>query len=179
MRIHRSLIASTIAVLLCGCKAQEEQPPKESEFRLTSPVRDIMGSMVMPSADILWNAVATNITDRGVEEKAPKSEEDWKSVRNSAVTLLEASDLILMPGRHVAAPGEKEKEPGVNLAPEKIEALINGDRAAWIAMAHGLHDSVMPALKAIDARDSKALSDAGTGIDKACEDCHLKYWYPK
>jgi signal transduction histidine kinase len=92
---------------------------------------------------------------------------------------MEASDLILIPGRHVAAPGEKEQDPNVNLAPEKIEALINSDRASWVKMAHDLHDSVLPALKAIDAKDAQALSDAGAGIDKACEDCHLKYWYPK
>jgi len=92
---------------------------------------------------------------------------------------MEASDLILMPGRHVAAAGEKEQDPNVNLAPEKIEALIDADRASWVKMAHDMHDSILPALKAIDARDPMALSDAGSGIDKACEDCHLKYWYPK
>jgi signal transduction histidine kinase len=92
---------------------------------------------------------------------------------------MEASDLILIPGRHVAAPGEKEQDPNVNLSPEKIEALINADRASWVKMAHDLHDSVLPALKAIDAKDAMALSDAGAAIDKACEDCHLKYWYPK
>jgi len=178
MRLHPMLISGTVAVLLCAaCKAPE--PPKESEFKLTSPVRDIMGSMVMPSADILWNAVSTNVTDKGIEEKAPKTEAEWKAVRNSAVTLLEACDLILMPGRRVANPGAKEQDPDVNLSPEKIEALIKGDRPTWITMTHGLHDSVMTALKAIDAKDAMALSDAGSGIDKACEDCHLKYWYPK
>jgi hypothetical protein len=83
-----------------------------------------MGAMVMPSADILWSAVSSNVTDKGIEEKAPKTEEEWKAVRSSAVTIMEASDLILIPGRHVAAPGEKEQDPDVNLSPEKIEALI-------------------------------------------------------
>ena len=178
MRIYLMLISATAAVaLFTGCKAQE--PPKESEYKMTSPVRDIMSSMVMPNADVLWNSVSTNVTDKGIEEKAPKTEEEWKTVRNSAVSIIEASDLIVMPGRHVAAPGQKEQDPDVNLAPDKIEAMINGDRASWIKMAHDLHDSVMPALKAIDAKDAMALSDAGAGIDKACEDCHLKYWYPK
>ena len=172
------LISAGAAVLLCaGCKAQE--PPKESEYKLTSPVRDIMASMVMPNADVLWNAVSSSITEKGIEEKAPKTAEEWKSVRSSAVTIMEASDLILIPGRHVAAPGEKEQDPNVNLSPEKIEAMINGDRASWVKMAHDLHDSVLPAMKAIDAKNAMALSDAGAGIDKACEDCHLKFWYPK
>ena len=172
------LISVCVVVLLStGCKSQEA--PKESEYKLTSPIREIMGSMVMPNADVLWNSVSTKVTDKGTEENAPKTEDDWKVVRSSAVTIMEASDLILIPGRHMAAPGEKEQDPHVNLSPEKIEALINADRASWVKMAHDLHDSILPALKAIDAKDAMALSDAGAGIDKACEDCHLKYWYPK
>jgi len=178
MRNYLMLVSVCVAVFLStGCKSQE--PPKESEYKLTSLVRQIMGSMVMPNADVLWSSVSTNVTDTGTEEKAPKTEDEWKVVRSSAVTIMEASDLILIPGRRVAAPGEKEQDPNVNLSPEKIEALINADRASWVKMAHDLHDSVMPALKAIDAKDAQALSDAGAGIDKACEDCHLKYWYPK
>ena len=178
MRIYSKFIFAIAAVLICtGCKAQEA--PKESEYKLTTPMRQIMGDMVMPNADVLWNAVTTNVTDKGTEEKAPKTEEDWKAVRSSAVTIMEASDLILIPGRRVAAPGEKEQDPNVNLSPEKIQALIDADRPSWIKMAHNLHDSVLPALKAIDAKDAQALSDAGGVIDKACEDCHLKYWYPK
>ena len=34
------------------------------------------------------------------------------------------------------------------------------------------------ALAAIDKKDADALSDAGETIDEACEQCHLKYWYP-
>jgi hypothetical protein len=178
MRLPLMSIPAVAVFLLCtGCKAQEA--PKESEYKLTTPMRHIMGDMVMPNADVLWNAVSTNLTDKGTEEKAPKTEAEWKAVRSSAVTILEATDLILIPGRRVAAPGEKEQDPNVNLSPEKIQALIDADRPSWVKMAHDLHDSVLPALKAIDAKDAQALSDAGGGIDKACEDCHLKYWYPK
>ena len=41
-----------------------------------------------------------------------------------------------------------------------------------------LPDAAVPALKATESRDPKALLDAGEGIDTACENCHLKYWYP-
>jgi hypothetical protein len=39
-------------------------------------------------------------------------------------------------------------------------------------------DAVIPSLQAIDARDTEALLNAGDAIDRACESCHLKYWYP-
>src|SRR3954464_13669751 len=124
MRHYLILICVSFVLLLCaGCKSQE--PPKESDYKLTSPIRAIMASMVMPNADVLWNAVSTKVTDKGTEENAPKTEDDWKVVRSSAVTIMEASDLILMPGRHMAASGEKEQDPNVNLSPEKIEAMIS------------------------------------------------------
>jgi hypothetical protein len=33
-------------------------------------------------------------------------------------------------------------------------------------------------MKAAEAKDSQALFKAVSGIDKACESCHLHYWYP-
>jgi hypothetical protein len=178
MRSYPIVISGCLAVLLCGgCKTTEA--PKESEYKLTSSIRDIMGSMVMPSADVLWNAVSSTVTDKGIVEKAPATEQEWKDVRSRAITIIEASDLILIPGRHVAAPGGQAQDPKVNLSPDAIEEMINKDRPSWTKYAHDLHDSVMPALKAIDAKDAMALSDAGDAIDKACESCHLKYWYPK
>jgi len=44
--------------------------------------------------------------------------------------------------------------------------------------AHELQDTGVAALKAIDAKDTEALSSAGGDIDMACETCHTKYWYP-
>ena len=55
---------------------------------------------------------------------------------------------------------------------------INQDRAAFMNFARALHDAVLPALKSIEAKDVKGLSDAGEHMDTACENCHLKYWYP-
>jgi hypothetical protein len=154
---------------------------QESKFsvKLTSSIREIMGAMVMPSADVLWTAVSTSVNATGVEEKAPHTDQEWNSVRASAITMIEASDLILIPGRHVASPGSANKEPSVNLDPDRIAKVISEDPDSWTKFAHAMHDSVLPALKAIDARNPMALSDAGAGIDQACENCHLKFFYPR
>ena len=170
------ILSGSLIVLLVGCK--REEPTKGPEYLMTSTVREIMGSMVMPSADALWNAVSSTVTDKGTIDKVPTTELEWKDVRSKAITIMEASDLILIPGRHVAAPGQTAQDPKVNLAPEQIQKMIADDPASWTKFAHAMHESVVPALKAIDAKDSTALSDAGEGIDKACENCHLKFWYP-
>jgi hypothetical protein len=176
MRLY--LIPATFILFLAGsCK--KEEPSRPPEYRVSSSIREIMGSMVMPGANDLWNAVSSSVTTKGVEEKAPKSEQEWNDVRGKAITIIEASDLILIPGRHVAPPGAVNKEPSVNLAPDFIEKMIAEQPAAWTMFAHAMHDSVLPALKAIDAKDPMALLDAGAAIDQACENCHLKFFYPK
>ena len=160
--------------LAAACGALQPQP----EYQTTATIKDIMDSMVDPNADYLWESVATIVTAAGTEERAPRTEQDWITLRRRAIPLIEATNLLQMPGRRVAKPGEKSENPGIELGPEEIEAVINQDRAAFINFAHGLHDAVLPALKAIEARDVKGLSDAGEKIDTACENCHLKYWYP-
>jgi cytochrome c553 len=137
-----------------------------------------MQSMVGPRADSLWNAVGTSVTEKGVEIKAPTNDEEWASLRHEAVTLAEAMNSILISGRKVANPGDQPKDPQAELAPEQIEILINEDRATWAKLAHDLQNAVTVAIKAVDAKDAEALSNAGGGIDTACETCHKKYWYP-
>ena len=137
-----------------------------------------MESTIEPNADAVWNSVAIVSTAEFSGEQAPHTDEEWEEVRNHALTLVEATNLILVPGRRVAKPGEQADDPKVELSPEQIETLINQDREAWTKLVHGLHDAAMVALKAVDAKDTQAMFDAGDGIDKACENCHTKYWYP-
>jgi hypothetical protein len=164
--------------LLVAAACSRPSTQRESPFRPTSTIKDLMDSMVDPSADLLWDSVATIVSASGTEEKAPRTDEDWAKVRHSAITLVEATNLLLMDGRRVARPGEKAENPKVELGPEEIEMVIGQDRQAFINLAHALNDAGMAALKGIDAKDVKGLFEAGEAIDTACENCHLKYWYP-
>jgi len=167
-------------LLLAGCNASQpqSQAPSAPEYRTTATVKDIMDALVDPGSDYIWDSVETIVSAKGTEEKAPHTDEDWKQVRNHAIMLLEATNLLQIPGRHVAKPGEKAEDPKVELSPDQIEESINKDRASWIKYAHGLHDATMEAFKAIEAKDTEGLLNAGDGIDNACEKCHLQYWYP-
>lgn len=167
-------------LLLLGSSCSRPEPPKqtEPEYRVTSTIKDLMDSMVDPSADFIWESVATTVSAKGIEEKAPHTNEEWAEVRRRAITLLEATNLLLMPGRQVAKPGEKADDPKVELGPEQIQQLINQDRKTWTDRAHGLHDAVLASLKAIEAKSAEELLNSGDGIDQACEKCHLVYWYP-
>jgi hypothetical protein len=168
------VIPIVLALALSACAVK--QPP--SHFRPSATVKDLMDSVVDPNADFIWESVSTTVSAAGIEEKEPKTDEEWKELRRHAIALLEASNLLLVPQRLVARSGEKAEEPKVELEPQQIEALIEQDWAAWTERALALHDAVIPSLEAIDARDKEGLLRGGETIDRACEGCHLKYWYP-
>ena len=172
-------LVNVVILATSGCTAkQAQQGQQEPEFRTTATIKDIMDSMIDPGSDVVWDSVETIVSAKGTEEKMPRTDEEWKNVRNHAIMLLEATNLLLIPGRHVAKPGEKAEDPKVELAPEQIETLINQDRASWVKFAHGLHDAALESFKAIEKKDVEGLLNSGDGIDRACENCHLKYWYP-
>ncbi len=179
MRTFRWLFLLMVTVLISvACKTQAPPPPP-SDYRLTSSIRDIMGAMVDPQADIIWESVAEITNASGTEQRMPRTDEEWATVRHAAITILEATNLLLMEGRQVAAPGQKSANPNVELEPDEIYKRINADRAQFTKFVHALHDSVMVSFKAINNKDVKGLLDSGSGIDEACENCHLTYWYPK
>ena len=152
-------------------------------YELVGSIREIMQSIVDPSSDFLFDAVAVSITAAGTKETAPKTDEEWAAVRHQALMLAEAGNLLKIPGRRVAPlvpiPGVEGSTPGPeDLTPEQVQALLNRTRPDFNNFAQKLTESALIALKAVDKRDKDGLFDAGDAIDTACENCHLMYWYP-
>ena len=179
MRAFVSVLAGCL--VLSGCRGVE--PAKQETaavpaFRLNATIRDIMDAFIDPAADHIWDAVSITVTAKGRVEKHPRTDEEWKELRRRAIQIMEGANLLLMPGRRVARPGE-QVDPRVALPPDQIEAMINQDRASFTKMASDLYDSMLPVLQAIEAKDKDKLLDVGDGIDRACENCHIKYWYAK
>jgi hypothetical protein len=162
--------------MLAGCTTAKPSP---SPIEMTASIKDIMSSMIDPSGDFLFASVVEMSDVNGVFLKAPRTDEEWKEVRNRAFILYEGMNLVMMEGRKVAQDGDKSKFPEVELQPEEIQKLIEGDRPAFIRRSKRLQTAAAQALKAIDAKDPKTLFDALINIDHACENCHVRYWYPK
>ena len=175
MTIYRWLLVASLFVAGSACAKTQ---PAEPDLMKTATIKDIMDSMVDPSAEFLFESVVTIADEHGITEKAPQTDEEWKEVRNRAMTLLEAPNLLVMKERKVAQPNEKPQRPEIELSPEQIQRLVNGSRIRFIDHAKALQDAAAMALKAIDIRDKNALFAALMEIDKACENCHLEYWYP-
>lgn len=149
-----------------------------SDFRPTATIKDIMDAVVDPSADAIWESVATVVDLDGTHEYRPETDDEWAEVRRHAIRVLEGSNMLLVPGRRVAEPGATSEFPEIELPPEEIQKLIDEDRNTLVEFAHDLHDEASVILAAIDARDADALLASGEALDRACEQCHLHYWYP-
>jgi cytochrome c556 len=174
MRLSRVLIAT---LLVAGSGCTKAAPPTPDLLK-SATIKDIMDSMVDPSGDFIFESVVQIADEHGITEKAPKTDEEWAEVRRHAFILLEAPNLLAMEGRKVAPPGDRSKNPQVELQPEEIQKLIDGDRPNFLRRARKLQDAAALALKAIDAKNKDDLFHAIESIDKACENCHLHYWYP-
>jgi hypothetical protein len=148
-----------------------------------------MKALVAPSSAV-FGAVASETTANGIVEKAPKTDEEWVVVRNNALIIMEAANLLMIGGRRIASvsgasvpargSGPTSTFPQIVqivLTPAEIEARVAKDRANWIKMAQALIDAGVGALKGIDARDADVVSAAADRINLACENCHLRYWY--
>lgn len=174
------LLAGVSILSTAAAQVQNPAPaPPAPEFTTAATVKDIMVSIVDPSADALWDSVATTVTAAGVAIKQPQTDKEWAEIRSKALMLVEATNLLMIPGRRIAKPGEKSGNPGVELPPEQIEILVNQDRDTWNKRSRGLYDAALVALKAVDDKNAAGLLAAGAAIDRACENCHVKYWYPK
>jgi hypothetical protein len=133
--------------------------------------------MVDPNGDFLFKSVQT-IEDRsGITEIAPHTDAEWENVRQRVMILLEAPELL--EGRRAARPRDRSKNPEVESEPEDIQKLLDTDSSTFLRRAQKLQDAASVAMKAVDAKDKDALLLGLDGIDKACESCHLRYWYPK
>jgi len=174
MRTYFSLFF-TVGLMLWGTACAGPAP----QYRTELTVKDIMDSVVDPNADYIWDSVSSESSLQGIVEKAPKTDDDWKELRRHAVALMESTNMLQIPLRPVARPGEKASDPRVEESPEVIKTLIDSDRGSWITYSHGLYDATALILKAVDTKNVDAVLDAGDRIDKACETCHLKYWYPR
>src|SRR5580765_2548180 len=83
--------------------------------------------------------------------------------------------------RRVAPTGDKINSNGPNapeLSPEQIQAKIDGNRALWNTHANQLRDDALRVLEIVKARNVDALFQAGSDLDRTCENCHLEYRYP-
>jgi hypothetical protein len=160
--------------------AKPSPPPLESALTPTLTVKELMEHIIDPTADWVFDAAVVDVSAKGIVETKPLTDDDWLKVERGGLLLAEATNLLKMP-RKMAPPTQENKpnkgaEP--ELPPEQIQAKVDQDRTLWNKYSDGLRDAALNTVKVARARDAEALFNVGSEIDKACENCHLEYWYP-
>jgi hypothetical protein len=125
--------------------------PPPPPYKPVADVKQLMQGIVDPASDVVWESVATIFTKDGVEERRPRTKQQWENVRNHAMMLAEAGNLLMMPPR-----------------------AKDGDQ--WMKRAQELVDTATIALRAAESQNVEQLLQIGGVIDEACENCHKKYW---
>ena len=139
----------TLLALLIGC-GKTAAPP----IKAVATLEEVMHGMVIPHAQVVWGASGTIYTAAGIEERKPKSNDEWLAVEASATTLTEAGNLLMMEGR----------------------AKDNG---RWMDRARALREAGDGVRKAAKAQDVAALFERGGYLFDACQGCHFDYRYEK
>jgi hypothetical protein len=149
-----------------------------SRYRPAATVQDLMAAMINPASQVVFKAVSSEETPNGTVETAPKNEQEWTVVRRSAVMMVEGANLLMMPGRHMALPQFATQHNEGELAPAEIEMRVAKERAAWNKLAAEFRQAALVALKAVDSKRTQDFNPANEAVDAACENCHLRFWYP-
>src|SRR6058998_888629 len=95
--VGMALFVSGIGFVIAGGRAARRAPPSEVRVPTGAPVasvKQIMKAIVRPAATVVFESVSTTVSSRGTEEKAPRTQEEWEIVGNSAAALIESGNLL-------------------------------------------------------------------------------------
>jgi hypothetical protein len=147
------LFISGIGLVIASARTARTAAPAEAVAVKTTPVasvKQIMAAITGPAANVIYQAVSTSVSVRGIEEVAPRNDDEWAAVGNSAAVLAESANLMMTDGR----------------------AIDQGD---WMKFSQQLVERSRQALKAADAKSADGILEAGGPINETCDNCHAKY----
>lgn len=138
-------LLAAATVTCSGCA----QPAPPSPYKPVATVIDLMKSTVDPAAKVYWGSVSTTISAAGVDEKYPRTNEEWDAVWGGAMTVAESGNLLMMPSR------ARDEE--------------------WMRLSAALVDVGVEAAKAAKSRNPEAVLEMGEKVYNVCTECHMKY----
>ena len=174
MTIGTMRLCCLFAGLLAGVAACGKAPHAPAPVT----IQEYMEGQINPAGEFLFRSVQEISDGQGTRLKAPRSEAEWKAVRDQLDVLHDAPVVLAARGLKAAPPGFKSENPSVESSPEWIQAAVDSHRADFNRRAFRLRRAADAAMKQARAQDPRGLQKALDGVDKACESCHLHYFYP-
>ena len=143
-----ALVAVTLLAPSCGPGESAGPPPP---LEPVAEVHDLMHDLIYPHAEVFWDSVGTIIDMEGTHEIRPGNEDQWETVVQSALTVAEAGNLLMLEGRA-------------------------RDAGPWLEHATALREAATRGLEAARNRDADAVFEIGGDVYYACNGCHEDYW---
>jgi hypothetical protein len=145
MRRFGGLALALIAASAVACSG-----PKPPPFKPVVDNKALMASVLEKQANIIWESVGEIDTATGTQELRPRTDEEWANIRDAAVTVTEAGNLLMLVPRAQ-------------------------DADQWMQFASALIAEGERMITAIDRKNPKEVFDVGADMYEACVHCHTNY----
>jgi hypothetical protein len=122
-----------------------------SDLNSELPLKELMAHVIDYNAFSVWHNQGWLIDFTGEHELFPTDDIGWHEAESAAITLAEASNLLLLPGR----PPDDDRR--------------------WVDYTHALRDAAMKVQATAERREKQAFFDAGGDLYQACVQCHNHY----
>ncbi|MEI6439332.1 MAG: hypothetical protein WCO83_03900 [Alphaproteobacteria bacterium] len=154
MKLKSIALVSVIGTvtLMVGCSKPAPTPPKSTvHFDTSLAMAEFMGHVVDSAAFGFWKGSGTEETVSGTRELAPTTDAGWEALESSAAVLIEAGNMLQLPGR----PRDPEGH--------------------WNKYAQDLSLRAAEGKAAAFKHDKQAVFETGAKIYQVCEACHAEY----
>jgi len=151
--LKQFLVLAACAAALIACSPQKSgaKGAGEAKFNADLPMTEFMGHVVDPAAFLYWDNSGSVVTEAGEQDRYPTTDEGWDVLVTGASTLVEAGNMLQLPGR--------VREPV----------------AEWNKYSQMLSQRAMIARAAAEKHDKTAVFDEGARLYEVCVACHEKF----
>ena len=151
-RIRPTLLSALLFATLSDCSETEQEAVSgtEANYNVELDIAQLMSLVLEPASDMLWDSGGWVLDASGYEELYPTTDDGWAFVRAQAAIVVEAGNMLALPGRAE-------------------------DDDAWMIYSEGLSEAGIMAMEAAEAQDKEAFFQAGGQLYSVCTACHQSY----
>ena len=104
-------VALLVALGAAACRSQADEAAASAlpPFVPDVTIKELMLNVIDTNADVVWLSVTTVASAEGLVETRPKTDDEWAKVKAGAITLAEAANLLMIPGRRWRVPARSQK----------------------------------------------------------------------
>ena len=153
--MKRLIAVAACALLATSCSQKPAAPASGVKFNTDLPMTEFMGHVVDPASFTYWKGSGDEETAKGDRKLAPTTDEGWENLESAAATLIEAGNMLQLPGRERHLAGHPDSD--------------------WYQHAQELTRRAVIAKAAAAKHDEAAVYKAGADLYEECTACHEEY----